>query len=584
MILSRGQVGRQRGNMLPVRHRYRRRRQPDTSEGQWISSLAMIDLREGAYEGDRVVLARIQRDSRTTGEIAAYRNINWLSGDVVRDARLVLGYGFEWHMKTRGDRVVNWLWQEHPGTETSPVTLSTAMNEPDLRSPETHVGGYRPRHEVIAAVTPLSFLLYRYGRPVYRKSRQYEFTNAFVAEGFSNALPPWHNYAGADSEEHTHWHGAWYSELQAFAELVCGYDGASPGDFLVGMLPADHWTRPTGIRRIGVRLGLSQDGYFEGQLDRNDFGQEWDDLDGEPDPRWRSLYGRAYSSTDVDRKNYRNAIAGKFRYGPELSEFGRYSQTPWKYQVFLGGVDITTQAVADQGWQSGGHWNERHILDVTIPKEWEYTAEKIEVVLHFRLAEEVQEAGPITGYASFCVGQTGCGGWSFMAIDIEYDLTYPLDTPQYVAVDGLEGFTEGRLLPLSGRLALRDPVAFPAREATELLAAEPAWFGEFVTGYFPGGSNHFSEFQYRDHMREHRWYEGNVGDNLAGLSERYASGYSDEFTVPSAGHWTGERQVFRKLLMEHGIDERDNASLADSFFPFDPEFKSFPDIVVEPLE
>jgi len=439
--------------------------------------------------------------------------------------------------------------------------------------------------EVRSGLTALSFLLYRYGRPVYRKSRQYEFAHTFHSDGVSNLLPHWHEYHNDDAYHHTFEHGAWYSQVQTFAELVCGYPGASPGDWLVGMLPANHWTRPTGIRQIGIRLGLSQDGYFEGQLDRDDFGQEWDEPNGDPDPRWRSLYGRAYSATDRDRKYYRAGIAGQFRNGPPANEAGRYNQTPWKYQVFLGGVDITTQSVEDQGWQSGGHWNDRHILDVTIPPAWEYAAEEINVVLHFKLAaEEDEDAAQYRNRAAFCVGQTGAGGWSFMTIDVEYDLTFPIDTPQLVTVEGLDGVTEGRLLPLSGRLALRDPVQFAAKSAGTYAVAEPAWSGEFVTGYFPAGADHMPAYQYGDHTRSQRWYEANYQDNVAGLLESYFAGYSEPFTVPSAGHWTGEEQVFRKLLMEHGVDDQGGGSLADSFFPFDPEFQQFDDIIVRPYD
>ena len=227
----------------------------------------------------------------------------------------------------------------------------------------------------------------------------------------------------------------------------------------------------------------------------------------------------------------------------------------FKYKVFLGGEEITTQSLDEQPWIVN-LWNgERSELDVTIPPGWVYEQTDIAVELYFW--EDLERSG-YSGfqYSSICFGQNGFGDFVWPGIDIVYDLTREITEPNNVTIseDGFN-WTEGRILPLSGRLALREQEAWQGRTEGTYTIATSDYSADMVTGFFPAGSNHLAVQLPITENRTNTLQHNVQCSHLPTAIDSY---------VDPFGHWSENNQVFvERLRPSYDLAENPTGALTD---------------------
>ena len=182
-------------------------------------------------------------------------HLNW---DPVRHGANHIGYGFEWRYQGFHSTNVS----EDP--YQPPIKFTTKITDTQFAQSNVNAFSYvRGQHadsdNAGTQINPLTHLMIHYGRPVI--SRDAEFDDVWFGP-FPKVDP--HQYEmltyGSvmfSNSLSSSMESVWSNQVQAAAVEICGYPEAVPGDFLVGMLPANHWTKPKGIKKIGIRLGLT---------------------------------------------------------------------------------------------------------------------------------------------------------------------------------------------------------------------------------------------------------------------------------------------------------------------------------------
>jgi len=495
-----------------------------------------------------------------------------------------MGYGFEWRYQGY-----------HPSYDTLEtyqpfVKFTTKITNTEFTRPDRHYG--IATTDSGSELNPLTELMIHYGRPVITKAS--EFDDLFpgpipvvTPHHYEQYTFPFHNI-GPGMRSHTE--SIWSAQVKAAALQVCGYPEAVPGDFLIGLLPKDHWTKPKGIKKIGIRLGLDVNGYYRHQtINKQLFSVDADYPSiGDTPPNAAAPWYRAYSwpkfhnTTHGSRNLAQEWFRNNFTRGGNVTRQNESSFfVKFKYRVFLGEMEITAKPLAEQPW-SVNEWgpSSRKELNVAIPPDWTYDKVDLSVELYFENnSARHNSANPTGEYYALCFGQNGLGQWIWPGIDVLYDLTHDVKTPQNVTVAGLTGLTEGRVLPLSGRLALRDQVEFSGRDAVYLNDSfgepyratfpGPDHSADVLTGYFPSGNNHLPEdLTVADNM-DTGFYRHQVGPPCSHMNRTVVS------TVQTFGHWKGVQQVFdERLAVTEPAPNGKGGALADNFVPFQPGLPS----------
>jgi len=534
-------------------------------------------------------------------------HLNW---DPVRHGANHIGYGFEWRYQGFHSTNVS----EDP--YQPPIKVTTKITDTQFAQSNVNAFGYaHDRDNAGTQINPLTHLMIHYGRPVI--SRDAEFDDHWFGP-FPKVDP--HQYemltypsSMFNDSLTSSMESVWSDQVQAAAVEICGYPEAVPGDFLVGMLPANHWTKPKGIKKIGIRLGLSDNGYYNHRtIDTSLFAIGADYHVGNPgeNPLHWTIYNYPYYSTydssPLVKTWFRNTFMRNYNVGtPMYDSIG----VRYKYRVYLGDLEITAKPLEEQQWlhprwqPAGGDLAmHRQELDISIPDDWEYQKVDLSVQLFFE-NNTARNNSPTasTEYFAMCFGQNGLGDWIWPGIDVVYDLTHDVRKTHNVTVQGLPGLTEGRILPLSGRLAAREKREVTGREAhyyTSAISDElvrgtfsgPDHSVDIVTGFFPSGNNHLAEDLLitdnvdRSHdPTRHRPFVHSTHDAKKKGPPCVHMSRAVPPLMQTFGHWTGvptedddwTSQVFVERLRNTNVD------VADNFVPLESGVSSR-EIIVTP--
>ena len=547
-----------------------------------------------------------------------------------------VGYGFSWNY-------YGWSQenQNDPLELTPPVRFTTRLVKPlDFNG----VGFGKGQQTGINGLTTqafkhntFSFLTVHYGRPVY--SRTESWHNHNPASGGIN----WVEYSFYGSQFYgrpggsryrdnvqlagvTPREASWGAQLKAATVQHCGYKEAIPGDFLVGVLPLNHWTRPKGIKKIRIWTEATSDFYYGdvtppgeeywalqttdwGSIEENPSITDWDN--------WHELMN--WPSMTVSPWPGRERVSainwGFGRYGRRLSGIHQAdTKQPgsgarlFKYRVYLGDVEITAEPdLSKQAWTSTMYGVPRE-LEIAIPEDYEYTGtEQIDVDVYFR-QDRNRSTGSRWPYpkgeAGMHWGHNGLGNRYWPRIecvyDVEHDITewnrddFAVSIPSELWVGESAKATEGVVLPLSGRLAIRYETEFPGHPAFPVIdvGATPPHTLQIVTGFFPAGNDHVETQQTIDE-----------NDVLAGTHyTQYMqhAGYRHVRGDPwhafgPVGHWRQETMQFEEHMITApklgngsggGLSDTihgKHLQSADQFVPI-PRVQTPRRITVEPLE
>ena len=164
--------------------------------------------------------------------------VPYISENGARSAAEHVGYGWEW-------RYNGYRSTTRTGTDYQPPVRFTTEITNGITEGHTQTWA-RPNLN-----NPLTWLMLHYGRPVIPRGSEV-YKDSYTGIGGSQGINREHHYDLNQSQtwlelRQTVRESMWVSQLKSAAEQICGYPDAVPGDFLIGMLPADHWSGPKGI-------------------------------------------------------------------------------------------------------------------------------------------------------------------------------------------------------------------------------------------------------------------------------------------------------------------------------------------------